>query len=425
MEIAIIFLLLLLILITGLPVFLSLGSLAIGILLLSGQNLASLPATFFGAMDNFVYLAVPLFMLMAQIMTRGGVGDDLFDFVNVWMRHLPGGMAITTVVTCALFGAICGSSTATAVTIGIAAIPAMVRYKYDKPFVMGLVAAGGTLGILIPPSGPMIIFGAITDTSVGKLFIAGIVPGLLIALIFVIYCWLYSRRIPELAAAEPSTWDERWKAFLRAALSLTMPPLIIGGIYLGIFTPTEAAGIGATLSFIICFLIQRRLGLIDIMPILQDTVKTTAMIFMIIAAAKYFGQVLTINQIPQRIVQAAVAMQLGKWTFLIFVNLLLLFLGCFLEVVSCMLIVVPIIFPIIIALGIDPVWFAIIFTINMEMALITPPVGMNLYVLIGITKTDMREILGGVWPFILLLVGGLALIMIFPQLSLFLTHYIR
>jgi C4-dicarboxylate transporter DctM subunit len=425
MEIVIIFLLLLLLLVTGLPVFLSLGSLAAAILLFSGQNLSSLPASFYGSMDNFVLLAVPLFMLMAHIMTKGGVGDDLFDLVNVWLRHLPGGLAVTTVVTCALFAAICGSSAATAVTIGIAAIPAMVRYKYDKPFVMGLVAAGGTLGILIPPSGPMIIYGAVTDTSVGKLFIAGIIPGLVLSMILVVYCWLHSSRIPELASAVPSSWDERWRAFKRAALSLIMPPVIVGGIYLGIFTPTEAAAVGASMSFIICFLIKRQLGLKDLSPILKDTVKTTAMIFMIIGAANYFGQVLTINQIPQQIVKLAVDMELGKWTFLIFVNCLLLFLGCFLEVVSCILIVVPILFPIVLNLGIDPVWFAIIFTINMEMALITPPVGMNLYVILGIAETDMKEILKGVWPFILLLVTGLILIMVVPSLSLWLPGLIK
>jgi C4-dicarboxylate transporter DctM subunit len=425
MEIAFIFLLLLLLLVTGLPVFISLGVLAAGILVFTGQSLSSLSSTFYGSMDNFVLLAVPLFMLMAQIMTKGGVGDDLFDFVHVWLRHLPGGLAMTTVVTCALFAAICGSSTATAATIGIAAIPSMLRYNYDKPFVLGLVAAGGTLGILIPPSGPMIIFGAITDTSVGKLFIAGILPGLLISLLFVSYCWLHGRRIPEIAFATPSNWPERRQAFKRAALSLAMPPIIVGGIYLGVFTPTEAAGIGALLSFIICFLLYRRLGWKDLLPILLDTIKTTAMIFMIIGAAIFFGQVLTINQIPQRIVQLAVDMALGKWSFLIFINAMLLFLGCFLEVVSVILIVVPIFFPVILRLGIDPVWFAVIFTLNMEIALITPPVGMNLYVLLGITDTDMREILKGVWPFLLLLALSLAVIMLVPALSLWLPGYIR
>ena len=425
MEIVIIFVLLLAILVTGLPVFISLGSLAAGILLLTGQSLHSLPSSFYGSMDQFVLLAVPLFMLMAHIMTRGGIGDDLFDFVNVWLRHLPGGLAMTTVVTCAIFAAICGSSTATAVTIGIAAIPAMQRYNYDKPFVLGLVAAGGTLGILIPPSGPMIIYGAVTDTSVGKLFIAGIVPGLLITLLFILYCWFHSSRLPALAAQQPCSWQERWLALRKAAMSLFMPPVIVGGIYLGYFTPTEAAGIGASMSFVICFLLHRRLGWRDVIPILTETVKTTAMIFMIIGAANFFGQVLTINQIPQRIVQLAVDMELTKWTFLIFVNLLLLFLGCFLEVVSCILIVVPILFPIVLSLGIDPVWFAIIFTINMELALITPPVGMNVYVLLGIADTNMREILKGILPFIFLLIAGLVLIMLFEPLSLLLPKLMQ
>lgn len=209
MEILIIFIILFALLFTGLPVFLSLGSLAAGIILLSGQNLSSLAGTMYGSMDNFVLLAIPLFTLMAQIMAKGGVGDDLFDFVHVWLRHLPGGLAITTVVACSLFAAICGSSTATALTIGTLAIPAMLRYQYDKPFVLGLLAAGGTLGILIPPSGPMIIYGAITDTSVGKLFIAGIVPGIVISLLFIIYCWSHSRMLPELAKESLSTWAER------------------------------------------------------------------------------------------------------------------------------------------------------------------------------------------------------------------------
>ncbi len=424
MEIILIFAILLVVLATGLPVFISLASLAVGILLLTGQSLSTFPSTMYAAMDNFVLLAVPLFMLMAHIMTKGGVGDDLFDFVHVWLKHLPGGIAMTAVVTCSIFAAICGSSAATAVTIGIAAIPAMLRYRYEKPFVLGLVAAGGTLGILIPPSGPMIIYGAITDTSVGKLFIAGIVPGILISIFFLIYCWFYASRTPGLQGDVPSSWLERWKAFKRAALSLIMPPVIIGGIYLGIFTPTEAAGIGALMAFIICFLVYRRLGIKDIPAIMKDTVKTTAMIFMIIGAAVFFGQVLTINQIPQKIVNFAVQMELGKWTFLILVNFLLLFLGCFLEVVSIILIVVPIFFPVIEKLGIDPVWFGIIFTINMELALITPPVGMNLYVIMGISDGSLKEIVKGVWPFILMLVAGLIVVMLVPDLSLWLTRFV-
>ena len=424
MEIVIIFGILLLLLFTGLPVFISLATLAIGLLLVTGQNLSIVPMSMYGATENFVLLAVPLFMLMAHIMTRGGVGDDLFDFVHVWFKHLSGGLAMTTVVSCAVFAAICGSSAATAATIGIAAIPPMIRYKYDKSFVLGLVAAGGTLGILIPPSGPMIIYGAVTNTSVGKLFMAGIIPGVVISCLFLIYCWFNASRRPELKGETHSSWAERWQASKRAALSLVMPPVIIGGIYLGIFTPTEAAGIGAIMAFIICFIIYRRLGLKDLVPIFKDTVKTTTMIFMIIGAAILFGQVLTINQVPQKIVNLAVQMELDKWTFLIFVNFLLLFLGCFLEVVSTILIVVPIFFPIVERLGIDPVWFGVIFTINMELALITPPVGMNLYVTMGVAESSLKEVVQGVWPFLLLLVMGLVLLMILPDMSLWLARFV-
>jgi len=425
MEIVIIFGILLLLLFTGLPVFISLAVLAVGALLLTGQNLSIVPLAMYGATENFVLLAVPLFMLMAHIMTRGGVGDDLFDFVHVWLKHLPGGLAMTTVITCAVFAAICGSSAATAATVGIAAIPPMIRYNYEKSFVLGLVAAGGTLGILIPPSGPMIIYGAVTNTSVGKLFMAGILPGIVISTLFLIYCWFFASRTPELKGDTASTWAHRWQASKRAALSLVMPPVIIGGIYLGIFTPTEAAGIGATMAFIICFLIYRRLGLKDVFPILKDTVKTTTMIFMIIGAAILFGQVLTINQVPQKIINLAVEIELGKWTFLIFVNCLLFFLGCFLEVVSTILIVVPILFPIVERLGIDPIWFGVIFTINMELALITPPVGMNLYVTMGVAESNLKEVVKGVWPFLVLLLLGLALVMLIPEVSLWLTRFMN
>jgi len=425
MEIILLFAILMLILFTGLPVFITLGVMGIGFLLLTGQNIASLATVVFGSIDNFVLVAVPLFVLMAQIMAKGGVGNDLFDLVHAWLRHLPGGLAITTVVTCAIFAAICGSSTATALTIGIIAIPSMLKYGYDQRFVYGLVAAGGTLGILIPPSGPMIIYGAITDTSVGKLFIAGIIPGIIVSLIFIVYCLIHVKRDKNYQKEEPTSWPKRWAALRKAFFPLLLPPIVIGGIYTGIFTPTEAAGIGAGVSFIICFLILRRLGWKDILPILQETAKTTSMLFMIIATAVFFGQVLTVNQIPQRIVEMVTEWGLTKWSFLIFVSILLIFLGDFLEVVSIIMITIPIFFPVILKLGIDPIWFGIIFTINMELALITPPVGLNLYVIMGLAKTNLGEILRGAWPFMILLALSIAIVMIFPSLALWLPAFVR
>jgi C4-dicarboxylate transporter DctM subunit len=425
MEIVLPFGILMLVLFSGLPVFVTMGVMGIGYLLATGQNLASLATVVFGALNNFVLVAVPLFVLMAQILSRARVGSDLFDLVHTWIRHWPGGLAITTVVTCAMFAAICGSSTATALTVGITAVPSMLKYGYDRRFVYGLVAAGGTLGILIPPSGPMIIYGAITDTSVGKLFIAGIVPGVLVSLTFIGYCLLHVKRGARYEREAPAPWDQRWAALRKTVYPLFLPPVVIGGIYTGVFTPTEAAGIGAGLSFVICFLIMGRLGAKDLLPILQETVQTTSMLFMIIATAVFFGQVITVNQVPQRIVEFVTAWGLSKWAFLIFVNVLLIFLGDFLEVVSIILITVPIFFPVILKLGIDPVWFGIIFTINMELALITPPVGLNLYVIMGLVKAEMGEILRGTAPFMLLLALSIALIMLFPPLALWLPSFVR
>lgn len=425
MEIILLFAILMFILFTGLPVFITLGIMGIGFLLLTGQNLASLATVVFGSIDNFVLVAVPLFVLMAQIMSRGGVGNDLFDVVHAWIRHLPGGLAITTVVTCAIFAAICGSSTATALTIGIIAIPSMLKYGYDQRFIYGLVAAGGTLGILIPPSGPMIIYGAITDTSVGKLFIAGIIPGIIVSLIFIAYCLIHVKMDKNYQMEQPASWPERWAVLRKAFFPLLLPPIVIGGIYTGVFTPTEAAGIGAGVSFIICFFILRRLGWRDLLPILQETTKTTSMLFMIIGTAVFFGQVLTVNQIPQRIVAMVTEAGVSKWTFLIFINLLLIFLGDFLEVISIIMITIPIFFPVILKLGIDPVWFGIIFTINMELALITPPVGLNLYVIMGLAKTDMGQVLRGAWPFMILLALSIIIVMLFPNLTLWLPSFIH
>jgi C4-dicarboxylate transporter DctM subunit len=223
----------------------------------------------------------------------------------------------------------------------------------------------------------------------------------------------------------PATWAERLASLKKAVLPLMLPPIIIGGIYTGVFTPTEAAGIGAGLSFLICFVIQRRLGLKDVLPILQDTIKTSSMLFMIMATAIFFGQVLTVNQIPQNVARWVVDMDMSKWAFLIFVNILLIFLGDFLEVVSIMLITIPIFFPVILELGIDPIWFAIIFIINMELALITPPVGLNLYVILGIVPTTIGEVLRGAFPFMILLAVALVLVIIFPSLSLWLQTFVQ
>lgn len=286
--------LLLLLLVMGLPVAFSLGMAGVaGMLLFMGGDgaLAQLPIIGYKSLDDFVLTAVPLYILMSQILLTGKVGNDLFELANKWLRHLPGGLGIATVMACAVFAAITGSSVACAVTIGAIAIPEMLARGYERSLVLGAVAAGGTLGILIPPSIPMILYGAITDESIGKLFMSGVVPGAILTVLFIMIVVYRSRNLPREVAA---SWDERVSALKKSFWGLLLPVIVVGGIYTGIFTPTEAAGIGTVYSLIITFGIYRTLSLKDMPEILEDTIKTTCMIFAIMIGASLFGFVLTI-----------------------------------------------------------------------------------------------------------------------------------
>ena len=391
--------LLLLLLVMGLPVAFSLGMAGVaGMLLFMGGDgaLAQLPIIGYKSLDDFVLTAVPLYILMSQILLTGKVGNDLFELANKWLRHLPGGLGIATVMACAVFAAITGSSVACAVTIGAIAIPEMLARGYERSLVLGAVAAGGTLGILIPPSIPMILYGAITDESIGKLFMSGVVPGAILTVLFIMIVVYRSRNLPREAAA---SWDERISALKKSFWGLLLPVIVVGGIYTGIFTPTEAAGIGTVYSLIITFGIYRTLSLKDMPEILEDTIKTTCMIFAIMIGASLFGFVLTILDAPQALTNFVVDMQTNRWVIFVAINILLLFLGCILESVSIIFITLPILFPLIVRLGFDPIWFNVVMLINLELALITPPVGMNLFVLQGISPdSKMTQIIKGVIP---------------------------
>ncbi|MBO5403606.1 MAG: TRAP transporter large permease subunit, partial [Phascolarctobacterium sp.] len=327
-------LLLLILLASGLPVAFSLGlgGVAGMILFMGGDGaLAQLPIIGYKSLDDFVLTAVPMYILMSQILLTGKVGNDLFELANKWLRHLPGGLGIATVMACAVFAAITGSSVACAVTIGAIAIPEMLARGYDRPLVLGAVAAGGTLGILIPPSIPMILYGAITDESIGKLFMSGVVPGVIMTLMFTAIVVYRSRNLQREAAA---TWDERISALKKSIWGLFLPIIVVGGIYTGIFTPTEAAGIGTVYSLFITFCVYRTLSFKDMPGILNDTIKTTCMIFAIMIGASLFGFVLTILDAPQALTNYVAGLETSRWVVFIAINCLLLFLGCILESVS-------------------------------------------------------------------------------------------
>lgn len=417
--------LLLLVLFLGLPVAFALGSTSVLLILLYDLPMKIVGTTLFSSLDSFVLLAIPLFVLMSQVLLDGRIGDDLFEVMNAWVRHLPGGLAVATILACAFFSAITGSGAATAATIGMVAYPAMTERGYEKQFTLGLLAAGGTLGILIPPSIPLILYGAVTEESVGKLFVAGIVPGFVLAGIFILYAIVKSKK-GGFTPLPRTTWSERLRITRKNIWGILLPFLIIGGIYSGVFTPTEAAAVGLAYSLAVTLLIYRTLSLRDIPKICLKSVGTCCMIALIIAGAILFGKVMTLLMIPQKLTEFIIANKFSPLMFIIAMNLLMLVLGTILETVSIVLLTMPLVTPILHALSIDPIWYAIILTVNMTMALITPPVGMNLYVINGLREDiSMGEVIRGVTPFILLMVFMLFLTVLFPGMSTWLPSIMK
>lgn len=418
--------LLLLLLAAGMPVAFALsmaGLVGMYFFMTGSAVFTQVPMIAYKTLDDFVITAVPLYILMSHILLSGKVGNDLFELGSKWLRHLPGGLGVATVFACALFAAISGSSVATAVTIGAMAIPEMVRRNYRRQTVLGTVAAGGTLGILIPPSIPMILYGSITGESVGKLFLSGIVPGVLMTALFIALVIFQSRDLPY---QPPASWKERFAALRKSIWGLLLPVIVVGGIYTGLFTPTEAAAVGTLYSLGITFCIYRTLGLRDLPEILRASVKTTSMIFAIMIGAMLFGFVLTILQVPQHLTQFVVQQDANRWVVFFGINILLLMLGCILETVSILLITLPILYPIILQLGFDPIWFNVVLLINMELALITPPIGMNLFVIQGISpENKMQQIISGAMPFAALMVLEIALLCFFPEIVTWLPNALK
>jgi C4-dicarboxylate transporter, DctM subunit len=409
------------VLLTGVPVFAGLTLFGTAILYAFEGHLGGLGDLVFGELDTYLLVAIPLFTLMAQFMIRGKVVDDLFGAAHTLVRHLPGGLGVATVAACTVFAAISGSSVATALTIGAAAIPLMVRYGYPPRVAYGVVAAGGTLGILIPPSGPMVLYGVVSDTSIGALFMAGVVPGLMLAAIFAVYCMSAARFGAKAMTREPrASWSEIVAALRRSFWALLLPVLVLGGMYFGVFTATEAAAIGALGALSIAMLVYRNFSLTDLWLSAQDAARNTAMLFMILAAAAILGNVLTKLRIPKQMVDLVLTYGVSQIGFLCAVMALIFVLGMFLETISIILITTPVVLPVLTALKIHPVWYGILLTINLELALITPPVGMNLFALKAITRAPLGEIIAGVGPYVLLLIFGLALVMVFPVIALWL-----
>jgi C4-dicarboxylate transporter DctM subunit len=418
----IVLLLLLALLYTGIPMFSGMFLFSGAVLLYFFGNVGTLGEFVFEKLNVYLLVAIPLFMLMAHFMVRGKVVDDLYNTAHTLVRHLPGGLGIATVFACAVFSAISGSSVATALTVGKVAIPQMLRYNYDRLGAYGVVAGGGTLGILIPPSAPMVLYGFVSDTSIGALFMAGVVPGLLLAAIFAGYCLVTERRRERRLGAAyvrpaRASAADMGRAIRRSFWALTLPPFVLLGIYFGVFTATEAAGTGALWALLIAAVIYRTLGWQDLWEGAQEAARTTAMLFMIIIGAALFGYMLTKLRIPQELVELVVAHDIGKFSFLIAMMALIFVLGLVLESISIILITTPIVLPVLKTLGIDPVWYGVLLTINLELALISPPVAMNLVVIKSITGAPLKDIDRAAIPYMVMMGLFILLIIAVPELA--------
>ncbi|RLB33177.1 MAG: C4-dicarboxylate ABC transporter permease [Deltaproteobacteria bacterium] len=417
---ALLILVLIILLGLGTPIAFCLGFLATaGIVgFLDMQTLYQLAEVAADTGTNLFMLTLPLFIFMAEIVSFSGVGDDIYTAAHDWLSWLPGGLAISSIATCAGFAAISGSSPATAATVGLVSIPEMIKRGYNRKLAVGSIAVGGTLGILIPPSITMIIYGVITEVSIGKLFIAGIIPGIILALILCVAVAVAVKMKPQLAPRiKGVNWSKRLASLKRVWAFILLAISIIGSIYAGIATPTESAAIGATLALVIA-LLYRRLTVKRLHGALLRTVAVTAMIMFLVIGGNTMAFLLSSLTIPQYVTEAIMSFHVSKWVIMIIINIILLFMGCLLDPMAIMVISLPIIFPIVTKLGFDPVWFGIVVTINVEMGMITPPVGLNLFILKGsVPGINMKDIVGGSLPFLILLMLGLTLIMVFPSLS--------
>ncbi|WDU46530.1 TRAP transporter large permease [Taylorella equigenitalis] len=424
MSIVILFGTLFLFMLMGVPVAFSLGlSSSIIILFFSADSLSSIAVKIFETSEHYTLLAIPFFLLAGAFMTTGGVAKRLIDFANASVGHIRGGLAIASVLSCMLFAALSGSSPATVAAVGSITIAGMVRSGYPIDFGTGIVTNAGTLGILIPPSITMVVYAAVTEQSVGRLFMAGVIPGLLLGVVLMVAIYIVARR--KNLPAQPRATFREWIVSARKALwGLILVFIILGGIYSGAFTATEAAAVAAAYSFFVAVFVYKDIKLKECPRVVLEAAKLSVMLMFIIANAMLFAHVLTTENIPQDITRIVADMNLEAWQFLIVVNIILLVAGAFMKPSAIILIMVPILFPIATQLGIDPIHLGIMMVVNMEIGLITPPVGLNLFVSSAITKMPVEKVIKATLPWLVIMLLFLILITYVPDISLWLPNVI-
>ena len=424
MNALIIFVLLLALMLTGMPISISLGLTVLTFLFtMTSVPIESVALKIFTGIEKFEIMAIPFFILAGNFLTHGGVARRMINFASSMVGHWHGGLALAGVMACALFAAVSGSSPATVVAIGSIILPAMVKQGYPRGFGAGVITTSGALGILIPPSIVMVMYSVSTNTSVGKLFMAGVIPGMMLAMLLGLTTWFLARK-HNYPRMQKASWGERFVTFKKSAWGLLLIVIVMGGIYSGAFTPTEAAAMAAVYAFFIAVFVYKDLKIKQVGKVLLDSAAMSAMLLYIITNAVLFSFLMTSENIPQAMAEWITGKGLGVISFLLVVNVLLLLAGNVMEPSSIVLIMAPILFPVAMKLGIDPVHFGILIVVNMEVGMCHPPVGLNLYVASGITKMGISELTVAVMPWLLTMLAFLGLITYVPQISLGLPNLI-
>ncbi|HXF80294.1 MAG TPA: TRAP transporter large permease subunit [Usitatibacter sp.] len=421
----IIFALLVALMLTGMPISIALGLTVLTfIFTMTNVPMESVGLKLFTGLENFSIMAVPFFILAGNFLTHGGVARRMIDFATSMVGHLHGGLALAGIVACAMFALVCGSSVATVVAIGSIILPEMVRAGYPMRFGAGVITVAGSLGILMLPSIPKVIYAVATNTSIGALFVAGLFPGILLTVMLCTVTWWIARK-RNYPRMERRGWGQRWVAFRRSIWGLMLVVIIIGGIYSGIFTATEAAAMAAVYSFIVSVFIYKDLKMRDVPKVLLNSANMSAMLLYIITNAVLFSFILTNENIPNALAHWFIGEHLGWIEFLLIANILLLLAGNFMEPSSCILIMAPILYPTAVSLGINPVHLGILIDANMEVGLCHPPVGLNLYVASGISKLGITELTKAVLPWLFTMLVFLVIVTYWPELSLWLPRAMK
>jgi C4-dicarboxylate transporter DctM subunit len=413
----------------GVPVAFSMaivGFVGFAVVVTLGAAAHMITMDLYSTFSDYGLTVIPLFVLMGQIAFHAGISRRLFNAAYHWLGALPGGLAMATVGACTAFGAICGSGPATSATMASVAIPEMKRYKYDMELACGSVASGGTLGMLIPPSVVFIVYGIMTEQSIGKLFISGIVPGLLIAFMFCVAIYINCKLRPHIAPPAPKfTWKAKFASLTGITETLALFVLVIGGMFKGFFTPTEAAAVGAA-GTILLALASRQLPLKKIVQSLNETIRTSCMVMIIIAGAVIFGRFLAVTQIPYTLASWLASLPLPGWSIIGLIVVFYLIAGCFVDALGLIMLTIPIFYPVVMKLGYDPIWFGVIIVVVTQMGTITPPVGVCVYVVGGIERSiPLATIFRGSMPFLAVLIIATILFTMFPQLCLWLPNMVR